>query len=253
MAVHSVFDNAVNVSAPCRMLSVVNASSGECLNGPGRIVIWERGFSFGKILKQSDTAKFSGSKLFFSGGVIVNLENSSRWFPEIKNIYVRRIDTGEILFRLKDYSFIKPKIADKFKNAVETSDKNSFNSAARALTGLGYGLTPSGDDFLVGFISASHYLVRCKPFSFFLKNIKIDYSKTNYISSQYLKYAVGGKISEIISNTIVSSALREPSARHWISALANTGATSGCDTLFGILAAIEGYNACKRNKEKFLS
>lgn len=253
MAVHSVFDNAVNVSAGCRMISAVNASAGKCLNGPGRIITGESGFSFRKIVKQTETAKFAGDKLLFSGGVTVNLEDSFRWSPEIKKIRTKKINTDLISIELKNYSFVKPEIANKFLNAVRVLDKDFFNSAARTLTGLGYGLTPSGDDFLVGFISASHYLVQCKPLRFFLENIKIDYSKTNYISSQYLRYAAEGRITEIVSNTVVSIASGKLDAGHWISMLMNTGATSGCDTLYGISAASEVYNACKPGKEKFLS
>lgn len=163
----------------------------------------------------------------------------------MKKICVGEIDTTAVSYYLKNYSFIKPSLIEKFKVAVKSQNKELFNYNVDNLLGLGFGLTPSGDDFLVGFLSASHFFEDIPPFGFFLKNVGIDYLKTNFISAEYLRYSIVGRISEVITNAIVSVSEKRSDAKFWLTNLINIGATSGYDTLLGILTAMEIYNACK--------
>lgn len=173
----------------------------------------------------------------------------------MKKIYAGEIDTAAVSYYLyardrsasvgKNYSVISPQILKKFKIAVKSQNKELFNYTAAAVLGLGLGLTPSGDDFLVGFLSASHFFDALTPFDFFLKNIKIDYTKTNFISAGYLRHSYEGRISELIANTVVSVSEKKPYTDFWLKNLVSTGDTSGYDTLLGILTAMEVYNACK--------
>ena len=193
----------------------------------------------------SENVKFKQDKLFFSNAVTVNMKYSNRWNSSVKKICVAKIDTTAVAYYLKKYSFIKKSLIDDFKIAVKSQNKELFNHNVAEVIGLGVGLTPAGDDFLVGFLSASHFFDALSPFDFFLKNIKIDYAKTNFISSEYLRYSYEGRISELIANTILSVSEKKPSADFWLKNIINTGATSGYDTLLGILTAMEVYNACK--------
>ncbi|MBI5574450.1 MAG: DUF2877 domain-containing protein [Elusimicrobia bacterium] len=163
----------------------------------------------------------------------------------MKKICVGELDTSAVSYYLKRHSFVKTSLIEKFKFAVKSQNKELFNYNVATVLGLGFGLTPSGDDFLVGFLSASHFFSELQPFNFFLKNIKIDYTKTNFISAEYLRYAVVGRISEVIANTVISVSEKKSDASFWLTNLVNIGATSGYDTLLGILTAMEIYNACK--------
>ena len=189
--------------------------------------------------------KFEQDKLFFSNAVAVNVKYSKRWNSSVKKICVGEIDTTAVSYYLKKYSFIKASLIEEFKDAVKSQNKELFNYNVDKLLGLGFGLTPSGDDFLVGILSASHFFEDIPPFGFFLKNVRIDYSKTNFISAEYLRYAIVGRISEVITNTVISVSEKKSTADFWLTNLANTGATSGKDTLLGILTAMEVYNAYK--------
>lgn len=207
------------------------------------------------LFHNSEIAKFKEDKLFFSNGITINIKNSKRWNSSVKKICVGGIDTTAVSYYLsarggsafggKNYSVISPSVIERFKVAVKLQNKELFNDNVATVLGLGFGLTPSGDDFLVGFLSASYFFEDIPPFGFFLKNVRIDYSKTNFISAEYLRYAVAGRISEVITNTIVSVSEKRSDAKFWLTNLVNIGATSGYDTLLGILTAMEVYNAYK--------
>lgn len=213
-------------------------------NGPNRIVL--DGFlDLRHFFLGSENVKFEQNKLFFSNAVAVNVKHSKRWNSSVKKICVGEIDTTAVTYYLKNYSVISPSVIEEFKVAVKSQNKELFNYNVATVLGLGFGLTPSGDDFLVGFLSASHFFEDLPPFGFFLKNVIIDYSKTNFISAEYLRYALVGRISEVITNAIISVSEKKSDAKFWLTNLVNTGATSGKDTLLGILTAMEIYNACK--------
>jgi len=255
--IHSVFENAVNINIPSqsdrrkspreafhsddRLISLTHK---KFFNGPNRIVL--DGFSdLRHFFLGSENVKFERDKLFFSNAVTVNVKYSKRWNSSVKKICVGEIDTTAVSYYLKKYSFIKASLIEKFKVAVKLQNKELFNYNVDKLLGLGFGLTPSGDDFLAGFLSASHFFSELQPFDFFLKNTEINYSKTNFISAEYLRYARAGRISEVIANTVISVSEKKSTVEFWLTNLVNIGDTSGYDTLLGILTAMEVYNACK--------
>jgi len=237
--VHSVFENAVNITASDQLISIVHK---KFFNGPNRIVLDDFSFS---LFQNCEIVKFEQDKLFFSNGITINIKNSKRWNSPVKKICIEKLDTSAVSYYLKNHSFIKSSLIEKFKFAVKSQNKELFNYNVEQVLGLGFGLTPSGDDFLVGFLSASHFFDALIPFDFLLKNIKIDYTKTNFISAEYLRYSYEGRISELVANTIFSVSEKKASADFWLKNLISTGATSGYDTLLGILTAMEVYNACK--------
>lgn len=239
--VHSVFENAVNIAVSNQLISLTHK---RFFNGPNRIVV--DGLSdLRHFFEGYENAKLEQGELFFSNAVTVNVKYSKQWNSSVKKICVGKIDTAVVSYYLKKYSFIKTSLVDKFKVAVKSQNKELFNRGVSKLLGLGFGLTPSGDDFLVGILSASHFFSELPPFDFFLKNIKIDYTKTNFISAGYLRYAAAGRISEVIANTVISVSEKKSDTSFWLTNLVNIGATSGYDTLLGILTAMEVYNACK--------
>ncbi|MEW6558099.1 MAG: DUF2877 domain-containing protein [Elusimicrobiota bacterium] len=224
-------------------------------NGPNRILVSDFAIS---LFQNSEIVKFKQDRLSFSNGVIISLKNAKQWESNVPKISPDIVNTSIISNYLKNYLFVKPSVVEQFKFAVETQNKKLVNYNVDKLVGLGSGLTPAGDDFLAGFISASWFLSEggikgIQPVKFFLKNVKINYSKTNFISAAYLRYSIVGRISEVIANTIISITERNPCMSFWLDNLANTGATSGKDTLFGILTAMEIHNACKYSEKKLLS
>jgi Protein of unknown function (DUF2877) len=114
--------------------------------------------------------------------------------------------------------------------------------SVRTLIGLGYGLTPSGDDFLVGYLAglwctAGANLSRMQ----FLMALGSELSQvsqhTNEISCAYLRSAAKGHVSEPIAKLAqrLSQANNMSSIRAATHAALQVGHTSGSDGVLGLL------------------
>jgi len=119
--------------------------------------------------------------------------------------------------------------------------------AVTGLAGLGPGLTPSGDDVLGGFIAVMALLAEyLSDEAAFYQAIALCIpglarSRTLSLSSVLLEHAAHGEVAEHLGNLLLSLALpvensevvQEAAAR-----LLAYGATSGADTLLGVLLAL---------------
>ena len=119
---------------------------------------------------------------------------------------------------------------------LKTIDIDTIPSLVDELIGRGKGLTPSGDDFLVG-IMAIHQLQPFLPLAFFRRLEEyIEKKATTDVSISYLNASKLGYFSspivEVLKN-IESSDL--PS---YLEKLAASGSTSGKDTIAGMKWAI---------------
>ena len=130
-------------------------------------------------------------------------------------------------------------VALELGESVQSGALDSARMAISRLVGLGSGLTPSGDDFLCGFITAAHCRLRDKPNAIqFLRELKPsildNLSKTNAISATFLRCAVEGKVCRALHNL----ALALQGGSHFSSAMVNLcamGHSSGMDITTGFL------------------
>ncbi len=119
--------------------------------------------------------------------------------------------------------------------AICLRDADGFLAAARRLVGLGEGLTPAGDDFLVGTLAALHRLGDGWPTrDMALRDAFIAHAcrSTPTVSAAFLCYAVAGHFSEPLRDLAMADTGAAASAA--AAALARMGATSGTDTLAGM-------------------
>jgi hypothetical protein len=121
--------------------------------------------------------------------------------------------------------------------AVRTGARDSAREAAAGLVGLGGGLTPSGDDFLCGFLAAA----RCRmapdrlPLRAALEREILDrLGGTNAISATLLRCATEGKVSRALDRLARAiRAGRGPGPA--LADLCALGHSSGMDTATGFL------------------
>ena len=101
-------------------------------------------------------------------------------------------------------------------------------NVARRLVGLGTGLTPSGDDFLVGFASRlGDNAARRRVRERLAAAPMADLARTNVISAHQLRLAASGQFNDDLlraRDALVSSRSRLRSA---LAPLLRTGASSG--------------------------
>jgi hypothetical protein len=130
--------------------------------------------------------------------------------------------------------------------AIRDRDSRGLARAARSLMGLGEGLTPAGDDWLVGTLAALHRLGQHWAFADgHLAAVLVGEAtrRTTRIGAAFLAHALAGEFSEPARDLVTAESL--PRARAAAARLAAMGATSGADTLAGMRAALDALAALR--------
>ncbi len=138
--------------------------------------------------------------------------------------------------------------ADRFERALVYADSKLISEAVSKYIGLGYGLTPSGDDFLCGMLYTFARLkdVACmanKYATALADAVLSNLEKTNEVSREYLLCACDGVEFEITDAVIavlsdgydIADENEQKALSESMRALLSVGASSGSDILCGIL------------------
>ncbi|PIU19146.1 MAG: hypothetical protein COT16_00005 [Elusimicrobia bacterium CG08_land_8_20_14_0_20_44_26] len=118
-------------------------------------------------------------------------------------------------------SFVRKKWKETCGDFAPHFEKILREKTYNKLVGLGPGLTPAGDDILVGLLAARALLGKERDFN-------IDYSRTTPLSGHFIKSAMAGKFSDNVIKFIESGDL----------SILKFGATSGVATALGILEGL---------------
>lgn len=146
---------------------------------------------------------------------------------------------------------IGPPIMRLLDAAVEFDNEGAFR-AAEEMIGLGPGVTPSGDDILLGFLAGlwSTAGEDQKKLSFirsFGNMIMRLADRTSEISRTYLHHATRGQFSSSLSNLAQAIAAGEDIKSTAESAL-RVGHSSGADSVTGLLIGLGVQNAGIRER-----
>ncbi len=113
--------------------------------------------------------------------------------------------------------------------------------------GMGPGLTPSWDDFLVGYISGLHTTTRGRSnrwrfVAMLGEAVRAASSATTVVSRAQLEHAVTGHVSERLAALLGSLAQGDVIATTRATAdVLGLGSTSGADTLLGVLLGVAAW------------
>lgn len=153
----------------------------------------------------------------------------------------RRIEIGE-----KDYFSVKAYEAlNGFISGAEDFDAKLCVENLFKILGLGIGLTPSGDDFIMGLMSV---LLVSKESKLFIEELLISIKerlkdsldKTTFLSSELYFYILEDKYSSIFKDIFKAIKLEnQEELSQSILTLLDMGHSSGGDTLCGIVFAID--------------
>ena len=149
-----VFDRACNLINEHReVLSIVTPQIG---NGPFNLVI-ESGISFSEHLNAHSPISIHDNQLLL-GDLTINTVNAKLWSPrpDWEALYAKRDDIFDRLTKspITNYPPLLPNsLLTTFSTALIDADVPS--ALTTKLAGLGQGLTPSGDDYLMGAIYAA--------------------------------------------------------------------------------------------------
>jgi hypothetical protein len=127
----------------------------------------------------------------------------------------------------------------RLADGIRHRDGTAFLQAAAALIGLGEGLTPAGDDFLVGVLAALFRFVPAWiPDAGVAARLQAQAENgTTAIAREFLRYALAGAFSEPVLRVVTASTRLDAHTAQ--RALAAVGASSGADTLAGIRLGVE--------------
>ena len=239
--VHSVFNRVINLASNQKLISIAAEEAGKSssfLTVQGRHL--NCGAEAGMSCSVSD-----GNLLI--GNNVINFKNAALWKGKITKGYRKRIIKKDNIAALKAVLDRKapPKSAwtctQKDSECRFTGLKAIARLAedplkARNLIGLGVGLTPSGDDMLVGFLSIVNHTHQNREYVRILHNIVADsINRTVDLSAQVLANSIECDYHEYVQNCIWDLCEGEMEDVYLSAAsLISMGATSGSDIACGM-------------------
>jgi len=177
--------------------------------------------------------------------IFINLGNAETWVPKMPQFprtFRLKVSSAELLF---DYThwleptfynssnkYVRDKLISGAKELQHALvNRHPIKRAVTYLAGLGSGLTPSGDDYLLG-VMASLWLTKN---THFLDEIAwLSSQKTTSLSAAYLMAASKGDFAECWHDLAQAVLYQDPKAlRNSISEFIQIGASSGRDALVG--------------------
>ncbi len=142
--------------------------------------------------------------------------------------------------------------AGAFLRAFAAGDEGAALASGERVLGLGPGLTPAFDDFLVGAAAALAYLPRGRA-GRRRRVIRGLAERAEHLTTRVSREFLGGAARNMFSEPVLAvlDALARPDAAHGrraMRALARMGHTSGADCLAGLLGAASAFESAPRNE-----
>ena len=235
---HSAFQKVKNYNNGINLVSLVLEDIGE---GPNNIVV--------PFLPDFAKIEIKKNK-FYSDNITAEIKRKyyskiSEEFKIEKNIldfcvfallkYSPPLSMAFVFDKKRRFNFktgFQKQMFKKMESGIKFLIKNDYVNGTGALRGLGFGLTPSGDDFLSGLVLAMRLKKKYKDAKLILNNFKTK----NILSYNALKNCFEKKVDGKIKNFINSVKMKNK--RNILKALkdsVNKGHTSGSDFLSGFL------------------
>jgi Protein of unknown function (DUF2877) len=132
----------------------------------------------------------------------------------------------------------------QLSHATLRLDHQAALASLSKLIGLGPGLTPSGDDFIIGWLAGVMLMTENPAQHDFLDMVRSGLMSlsngTTPISRQHLQDAAKGEFSELLSDVCfaMASGAREAQLADTLSRQLSVGATSGADAAAGLMFAL---------------
>lgn len=230
--VHSVFARACNVATGG---GVVTIGAAPFAGGPATVVIDARGVADLRTLFRPGERFEWREEIARSPRAVLDLTRAQRWRPPpARKTLPRRRVAPRLTVRLHG-----PRL--RLARACRAGHVLRAAALARGLIGLGPGLTPSGDDFLVGLCAglaatAGNRRLRARLATTLVQ----QQSRTTTLSAQQLRLAAAGMFNEDVlraRDALLACASRAR-LREALATLRAAGATSGAAACDGLLAGL---------------
>ncbi len=268
--VHSTFSSAANLQLFRRGLILTLVTIGEADLPQGIRVDTPEGFSFEELRQGERVTCRNGILHCEQASLNVDLRPARRWKCDLPALEVDLNEpTSLAAWRLvknmleerqfttrnwltAGFAAATHRISERVPELVEATrrcDLDATVAAVAALIGLGPGLTPGGDDFLVGYLAglwcANGAGTRHNPFLSGLGKVVIRLSRrTNDISRTYLVHAARGQVSSCLAALaeVICRGDRSDRLIEIAAAALKVGHSSGMESVSGLLQGLSVWS-----------
>lgn len=239
-----VFDQVCNLLNEHRdVLLIVTQQIG---NGPFNLVV-EKDILFSNHLNIESLIFIRADQLQL-GDLIINTANAEPWSPRPnwKMLHAKREDIKNQLIALPVTNYELPmpaQLLSTFSASIATVDLSSSLIATRKLAGLGIGLTPSGDDFILGAIYAAWIIHPFETARLLAEEItNIAAPLTTSLSAAWLRSAGRGEAGILWHQFFEALISHDPiQIKKTTDKILTIGETSGADALAGFIGSFVAW------------
>jgi hypothetical protein len=231
-----VFEQACNlINERGEVLSIVITQIG---NGPFNLVLEEE-VLFSDHLDEQSPISIHADHLHLDD-LTINIADTKLWQPrpDWEALHARR---DRILDQLMSLSLpdhqlsIPDTLAYNLTSALASEDISTVKTIASHIAGLGIGLTPTGDDFIMGAVYAVWIIHSLESASLLAEEIAITAAPlTTSLSAAWLRSAgrgEAGTLWHVFFDTLLSA--DSESTQYTIDKILAVGETSGFDSMLG--------------------
>jgi hypothetical protein len=234
-----IFDDVCNlINERKRIISIVSSEIG---NGPFNLVL-EDSILFTKHLDSESRVLIQENQILL-GDLTISFAYAQVWNPMPRWDELQK-NKDEIMNRLKLLQIDHEneailKFSDSLSHAIIKTDIPTIKNVSSKLAGLGIGLTPAGDDYLMGAMYAAwmiHPEKIAKKITEEIANVAVPL--TTSLSGTWLKSASKGEAGELWHD-FFDALIKDENMYLPMSKILSVGETSGSDALLGFLAVIK--------------
>lgn len=266
-AVHSVFDRVVNL-ADARDGRLVTLAARSLDNAPNTLLVDVARFAAYPLRTGMSAATRSATLHIGSDDFVLRFDRAAPWHAQLPSYprdaarlrdnlaamqahlagYVAREDAVNGLGAAMPCTALLETRFEALAQGVHRGDIDGVCTHGRALLGLGPGLTPSGDDFLVGLFAVLHLAHSpCHGLRHACDAIAADApARTHPISVAALREAARGRVRDSVRTLLCELVEGHPAGvRRALARVLAIGATSGRYIVTGIACGLEAnVQAC---------
>jgi hypothetical protein len=241
-----VFDRACNLINERReVLSIVAPQIG---NGPFNLVVEDEVLFSDHLTLESPI--FVSANRIILGNLTLRTADTKLWLPR-PDWEVLHAKKAEILSQLTSLAIatcqpsLPISLLSAFSTSIANADSESCPVAARKLAGLGIGLTPAGDDFILGAVLAAWIIHPAEIASVLAKEVTNTAAPlTTSLSAAWLRSAGRGEAGILwhhFFNTLI--AVDPLQLQNSLCKILVVGETSGADAIAGFLGTVMSWAA----------
>jgi hypothetical protein len=240
-----VFDEVCNLINENReIISIVNPEIG---NGPFNLVL-EEPISFTQHLNVESKVSIQANQILL-GELPVSFAYAQMWNPIPRWEKLRKQKTEIInrlnLLQIEHENEAILQFSDSLSSAIVNTNIPAIKNISSKLAGLGIGLTPAGDDYLMGAMYAArmiHPEQIAKQISEEIANVAVPL--TTSLSGAWIKSASKGEAGEVW-HEFFDALLADANIYLPMSKILSVGETSGSDAVMGFLSVINNVPQVK--------